>query len=343
MNKKYELSPDVKWIAFGGSYPGSLAAWLRQKYPHLVHASISSSGPLLAKLDFLEYFQVVDNDIKAVSLDCMEAVEQGTMEIDILLRHMVGQRSLNKLFRLCDPLEKSIKNDLDISNLYETLAGNFAGIAQYNKDNRIGSSKTKNITLDTLCNIMRNESIGPQVNRLAAVNDLLLNATNQTCLDYKYDNMINEMRNDSFDSKVSEGGRQWMYQTCTEFGFYQTSSYKPHMFSDKFPIDFFVQQCVDIFGSRYNKSFIENAISRTNTIYGALDIQVDNVVFVHGSVDPWHALGITHGTVGKYTQAIYINGTAHCANMYPSSDDDLPDLKQARKLIEIIIGQFINM
>ncbi|KAJ8951293.1 hypothetical protein NQ318_008197, partial [Aromia moschata] len=52
MNSLYELSEDVKWITFGGSYPGSLAAWLRQKYPHLVHGSVSASGPLLAELDF---------------------------------------------------------------------------------------------------------------------------------------------------------------------------------------------------------------------------------------------------------------------------------------------------
>lgn len=52
MNQKNSLGADVKWVAFGGSYPGSLAAWLREKYANLVHGSISTSGPLLALADF---------------------------------------------------------------------------------------------------------------------------------------------------------------------------------------------------------------------------------------------------------------------------------------------------
>lgn len=43
-----------------------------------------------------------------------------------------------------------------------------------------------------------------------------------------------------------------MYQTCTEFGFYQTSSQddEDNIFGKHFPVDFFIQQCKDIFGSR---------------------------------------------------------------------------------------------
>jgi Serine carboxypeptidase S28 len=51
MKEKYNLQSN-RWVAFGGSYPGSLAAWAREKFPHLIHASVSSSGPLLAKVDF---------------------------------------------------------------------------------------------------------------------------------------------------------------------------------------------------------------------------------------------------------------------------------------------------
>jgi len=43
-------------------------------------------------------------------------------------------------------------------------------------------------------------------------------------------------------------------------------------------------------------------------MYGKLNIRESRVIYVHGSVDPWHALGITH-TKTAHTVAIYIEGT----------------------------------
>lgn len=105
-------------------------------------------------------------------------------------------------------------------------------------------------------------------------------------------------------------GRQWTYQTCVEFGFFQSSSYQPQIFGNKFPVDFYIQECEDIFGSKYNTDFLNTAVDRTNTMYGALNIEATNIVFVHGSIDPWHALGITK-TLNQGAPAIYINGTYH--------------------------------
>jgi len=48
-------------------------------------------------------------------------------------------------------------------------------------------------------------------------------------------------------------------------------------------------------------------VTRTNILYGGLNVKVTNVVFVHGSVDPWHVLGITTSS-NPQAPAIYIDG-----------------------------------
>ncbi|XP_055378739.1 putative serine protease K12H4.7 isoform X2 [Condylostylus longicornis] len=333
MNDKYHLPYETKWIAFGGSYPGSLAAWLRLKYPHLIHGAISSSGPLLAKVDFYEYFDVVVTSLGNYSPKCVTAVQRSFQQIEILLKHMIGQRTLDEQFKLCDPVEKSIENHLDISNLFETIAGQFADVVQYNKDN----SPHATITIDDVCDVMMNETLGSPLTRLAEVNKLMLTKTKDECLDYKYDKMINEMKNISWLSEQAEGGRQWTYQTCTEFGFYQTSNNLSAVFGDRFPVDFFIKQCEDIFSTNFDAVELSRAVNRTNTYYGELHPHTTNVLYIHGSIDPWHALGLTKSNKIELP-TIFINGTAHCANMYEPRDSDFPQLVKARE--EIM--QYIN-
>lgn len=98
---------------------------------------------------------------------------------------------------------------------------------------------------------MVNTTIGTPVDRLAEVNRVLLEQSKEKCLDYKYDKMLNEMRNTSWSASVAEGMRQWTYQTCTEFGFYQTSDDQNLIFGDRFPVEFFIQQCEDIYGKKF--------------------------------------------------------------------------------------------
>ncbi|XP_015116043.1 putative serine protease K12H4.7 [Diachasma alloeum] len=340
MRYKHQIPADTKWIAFGGSYPGSLAAWARAKYPHLIHGAVSTSGPLLAQLDFQQYYVVVEQALRTHSQACVDAITNATQQIHVMLRHRIGQMNLSQKFKLCDQIDPSNTKKNDISNLYENLASNFAEVVQYNKDNR-DNSKFGNITIDTVCNILVDQKPGLAVDRLAEVSNMMLNASGDKCFDYLYSKMLDEMRNVSWKAEMSEGGRQWTYQTCTEFGFFQTSTAKPMLFSETFPVEFFVQQCSDIFGPRYNIHLLGNAVERTNTLYGGLHLEVTNVVYVHGSIDPWHALGITKSS-NPNTPAFYINGTAHCANMYPASEHDIPELVEVRKKVGNIIGQWLS-
>lgn len=339
-NINYKIPTDSKWIAFGGSYPGSLAAWLRVKYPHLVHGAVSASGPLLAQIDFREYYVVVEDALRQYSKACVDAIAEANLQFHVLLRHPIGQQRIAKQFLLCDPIDPGHTKRNDISNLYETIASNFAGIVQYNKDNR-NNSAMANMTIDSACDILTNEKLGIPIDRLAYLSTKILNASKERCLDYMYSKMIHKLHNVTWASEEAEGGRQWMYQTCTEFGFFQTSSARPILFSETFPVDFFVQQCTDVFGPRYNAYLLDAAVNRTNILYGALNLKTSNVVFVHGSIDPWHVLGIT-SSKNAQMPAIYINGTAHCANMYPPSANDPPELKAARVKIGNLIKQWLN-
>ena len=109
-----------------------------------------------------------------------------------------------------------------------------------------------------------------------------------------------------------------------------------------FPLNFFVQQCQDIFGPEFDQSAIEEGIKRTEINYGGRNISKDtkNIVFPNGSVDPWYPLSILQ-SVNTYTTAIFIGGTAHCANMYPPREEDPQDLVNARELISHKIQSFL--
>lgn len=182
---------------------------------------------------------------------------------------------------------------------------------------------------------MSDTSRGDEINRLA---DYFTQGDG--CRSYDYSGYINDVRNTTWDPTLTY--RQWFFQTCNEFGFYQTSDKEPHVFGHHFPLSFYIQQCVEIFGDKFNRSYVDAAVARTNTLYGALDIEVTNVVFVQGSIDPWHALGITK-TRNPKAPAIFINGTGHCANLFPPSDDDLPVLKEAREQIGQLISTWLNL
>lgn len=67
--------------------------------------------------------------------------------------------------------------------------------------------------------------------------------------------------------------------------------------------------------SRYNEIFLNSAAKRSNIMYGDLNIDVSRVVFVHGSIDPWHALGILQSK-SSFTPAIYIKGNSYLNTLF---------------------------
>ncbi len=119
--------------------------------------------------------------------------------------------SLNLYNRLCDDFDGS--NKKDVSSLFETLAGNFMDIVQYNEDNRaFEGSKTANITIQTLCDIMVNDTDSTAFERYGRVNELMLTATDRNCTDFRYLKSVKDMQQTTWDSSAASGERQCKFK-----------------------------------------------------------------------------------------------------------------------------------
>ncbi|XGW14140.1 hypothetical protein V3C99_000442 [Haemonchus contortus] len=77
-----------------------------------------------------------------------------------------------------------------------------------------------------------------------------------------------------------------------------------------------------------------------NRYGGRYKYEKTNVVMTYGTLDPWTALGPVECKESE--NCLMIKGTAHCAEMYPAREADLPSLKEARSKIENIIEGWVQ-
>uniref|UniRef100_H2Y480 Uncharacterized protein n=1 Tax=Ciona savignyi TaxID=51511 RepID=H2Y480_CIOSA len=150
--------------------------------------------------------------------------------------------------------------------------------------------------------------------------------------------------------------RQWTYQTCAEFGWFQTTDSKNQPFHG-FPLKLSLEICEEVFGIGAEQ--LNRGIQRSLENYGGVAIAglVTNVTLYNGKIDPWSAVSYVRNngnfqneislsdaplvhSMSKPTltsvgiRSIVVPDTAHCAIMYPASPHDSQYLKQARLEVE---------
>lgn len=52
----------------------------------------------------------------------------------------------------------------------------------------------------------------------------------------------------------------------------------------------------------------KRGVSRTNIVFGSTSPDVDNVMFVNGEIDPWHALGVLQDVNDKSPAILISSG-----------------------------------
>ncbi|KAK3589949.1 hypothetical protein CHS0354_034971 [Potamilus streckersoni] len=236
---KFNLTNN-KLITFGGGYSGSLSAWFRNKYPQMVDGAVASSAPIYMDLDVGSYLAtIVDVMANTSHPACVKETFTATNTIFDWWGQPDKLEKMFQMFRLCDRIDHD--NLIEPSALYSALADNWQLVAQYNGVNRTFTGTTLNTTettINTLCGIMTDGTRGPSIQRYADVSNLILEKLGKKCLEFKYQKLISEMKQESLESSVAEGARQWIYQSCTEFGWFAGSDRGQVPFGPYFALPF---------------------------------------------------------------------------------------------------------
>ncbi|GMT23492.1 hypothetical protein PFISCL1PPCAC_14790, partial [Pristionchus fissidentatus] len=120
--KNEEKGGDQMWIVVGGSYAGSLAAWIRLIHPELVAGSLASSAPILAQMDFYGYLQTVDEEFKKYGGPCYDQISNGFEDARKLMQSPLGRDQLSEIFEISPPLSSNDDlSDNDIDTFYMNL------------------------------------------------------------------------------------------------------------------------------------------------------------------------------------------------------------------------------
>ncbi|KAF0683388.1 Aste57867_24512 [Aphanomyces stellatus] len=326
----YDLG-ESPWVVFGGSYPGMLAAWSKLTFSDRFLGAVASSGPIRAKADYFEYGDVVAFGLQYYGKEqCVDAVQQALEAFDALVGSSQSDDAahLDKLFKPCTPLE----DDFDRAAIESNVFGNFQNLAQ---GNDVAASNLK-----TTCDAFVKEDGQSPLEKLAAFN----HAVFPDCTPSSYaDTVVGVVNNTNYTT--TRIYRQWIYQTCAEFGFGQTTKTATSLFkaltfasTDKILYD----MCDQAYG--ISKDETDAAIAATNDKYGGLSIDVENVIFPNGNIDPWSALGLTNatGVVNAASQIVHIDGTSHCGDMFAPKPTDSASLQWAHERIEVFVDQLLE-
>eukprot|EP00514_Thraustochytrium_sp_LLF1b_P011935 CAMPEP_0184550266 /NCGR_PEP_ID=MMETSP0199_2-20130426/18619_1 /TAXON_ID=1112570 /ORGANISM="Thraustochytrium sp., Strain LLF1b" /LENGTH=500 /DNA_ID=CAMNT_0026945099 /DNA_START=160 /DNA_END=1658 /DNA_ORIENTATION=+ len=329
-SRQYKLPKATHWITFGGSYPGMMASWARSKFPHLFFGTVSSSAPVQAQLEMTEYMEVVSrmyaNPVVGGSTACRDQIAKGHAMVGESLQSKVGQMKLEKMFGLEDGF-------LAIKTNQQSFCG--SGVAEFHFQDNNPACTTPACNVESICKMMLDDYSDPLAALLA-----VRRAQGETKNVLQDTEQVPSSPKSAFTTDDA-----WLWQTCTEFGFYQTCNIGTGcMFTQGLvTLETQFQNCKK-FGITDMKA-LERNIDRTNTRFGGHLMNLDRVLWVNGDCDPWSALSVLHLSASQKAhgqRAIVVSGASHHAWTHASAPTDQQTVVEARKQIRAIVKGWLS-
>uniref|UniRef100_A0A1I8PJZ8 Serine protease K12H4.7 n=1 Tax=Stomoxys calcitrans TaxID=35570 RepID=A0A1I8PJZ8_STOCA len=303
-----------KVIMSGGSYSATMVVWFKKLYPELLNGGWASSAPILAKVNFLEYKEVVGRALRELgSEQCYNRVNNGITELEEMFANKRSAEA-KAMLKLCNNFNHN--NDLDIWSLFGSISNIFAGIVQYQKEGDV----------PFYCNYIM--SFEDDLTAIASFWLFALGNPNG-CVDVTYKGTLEYYLDSSYAMGAS---RPWYFQTCNEYGWYQSSSSPNQPFGKSFPHTLYTTLCGDVFGKTYTNEQIHKLADETNQSFGGMNPEVENIYMTHGGLDPWNPMG--HGVEQG---ASVIPRASHCADFGSISNADSPEMRESKeRLVELV-------
>ncbi|KAI1703312.1 serine carboxypeptidase s28 domain-containing protein [Ditylenchus destructor] len=304
---KAENLTNPKWVAFGGSYPA-----------------------MSPKVNYWEYADVVENDIKETSEDCYQNVKLAFREIRNATLFEEGRAQLSSVFRIDPPLKADPD---DFRMLFNAVFLGFDCAAQNWPHSEVGGTPK----LSRACEMMNDDTIGSRMERAAQVVQFvpchiyLYDETKKT-MDVNYQRNVAYMQNVSFDFEWS-AWRGWMWLTCNELGYFQTTDIGNSIFGDILSQGSVQKYCIDVFGGPISAGHIQEQVTKLQQTYGIpINYNATNICFPRGTRDPWSRLHADLKTYPEQHQIVLTSkGASHMDDMYSSALGEPSDLTVTRQ------------
>lgn len=297
-----------KWIAVGGSYAGTLAAFYRLKHPELVAGSLASSAPVLMKNEFREYDGHIAKVINKTM--CGDKVREAVTLIEKKLSTPEANKEVKTLFNAT-----KLTNDEDF--LY-VVADMLAAAVQYGRDKVFCDALTSTSDL---------------VQGYARGGLTVLNAMGASPFDISL--AIAEKEEVTADDNM----RQWLYQSCRQFGWFQVANGIGRSTSRSQRVDLNYHD--NICKRFYKISMGRDGALNPNWYQKLFTTNSSNIIFTNGSNDPWLTLSVIPRSSFRNPEfdLFMMDGAAHCNDLRISQ---IPSVSQAQASIEKIVALWVR-
>ncbi|CAK5268823.1 unnamed protein product [Mycena citricolor] len=279
--------PTTAWILNGGSYPGVLAAYVKQTFPDLFYASYATSAPVQAIYDFFGYFvpvaagapQNCSTDMKRVITHWDKVMTQGKPAEKRKLMTLFGFGNVTHADDASSGLEEAPwswqalgpavgahQQFFDFCDMLETRHGVTAGPDGFG------------VEYATRQWAQWQTALNKQLCGADFDNDNCWGTYDPTSASYT-------------NIAPTNTYRPWISLSSTQIAFWQDGNpTAPSIVSKLVNPAYWERQCPLWFPAENGVSVPAKApVDTLNPVYGGWDMSVDRLLFVNGEFDPWRS------------------------------------------------------